>query len=718
LLKKIKLVQKFVLIMVLLAIIPLVIVGLSMININKDALQGTILDLHTHLAESLAEKIDEYIKTTKEYILFTIKSQEIEELTSTKREDMFKSILESNEDFVILSILNSEGNEIQKIYNPSLEIPTRLLNRGDEESFKEARKSFKNGKWGDRIYYSELYYKESDPRLSVAYPLGNDQYLFIIISLKRLWQKIYYATKVEASRVAYIVNEKGQIIGHPEIEKVREDVAHIEIVRDVLLRKFSGSKEFVDENGIKMVGACAPIRNLGWGIIIEQPKDEAYVSAIKMKRSALIWILLSIAMASLVGGVLARGMTRPILRIIKGAQRVAHGDFSKSVDVETHDELSQLADTFNFMTRELKKYIDMQADKIDAIIYSIGDGFVMTDFGGRLMLLNEQARKMLRIKQKTVAEKKLTDYIEEEDIKQNIQDILYARDEHMVKEIDLSFGTYRKFIKASKEIVKTREGVDIGIVIVLHDITLEKELEQMKDDFVHGITHDLRSPMTSIRGFVDVLKDGSTGELNEEQKEFLDIIDRSSSKLLGMINNILDVAKLETGKMELTLRELDFKDIITRVIEIIKPQADSGKIDLSAQYDGSIPFIKGDVPLLERVVTNLVGNALKFTPPGGKVIVSCKDLGEDVEVSISDTGEGIPPEYVDRIFDRFQQSPGEKRARTGTGLGLTISKYVVESHKGKIWVESEMHKGSKFTFQIPKSLRVDEKGEVACIPAG
>ncbi len=716
-LKRIPLLQKFILIMVLLAIIPLVIVGLSMININEDALQGTILDLHTHLAESLAEKIDEYIQTTKEYIIFTIKSQEIEELTSSEREEMFKSILESSEDFAILSILDRVGNEIQKIYNPSLEIPTRLLNRSDEECFKEAQKAFKSRKWGDRIYYSELYYKDSDPRLNVAYPFGNDQYLFIIISLKSLWQKIYHATKAEASRVAYIVNEKGQVIGHPEIEKVGEDVAHIEIVRDVNLRKFSGSKEFVDENGIMMVGASSPVQNLGWGVIIEQPKDQAYISGIKMKRSALMWILISIVMASLAGGFLARGMTQPILRIIKGAQRVAHGDFSKSVDVETHDELSQLADTFNFMTRELKKYVDMQADKIDAIIYSIGDGFVMTDFEGRLMLLNEQARKMLRIKQETVAEKKLTEYIEEDDIRQSIQDILYARDEHMVREINLSFGSYRKFIKASKEIVKTREGVDIGIVIVLHDITLEKELEQMKDDFVHGITHDLRSPMTSIRGFVEVLKDGSTGDLNEQQKEFLDIIDRSSAKLLSMINNILDVAKLETGKMELTLRELDFKDIIDRVIEIMKPQADSGKIELSVQYDGRIPFIKGDVPLLERVVTNLVGNALKFTPPGGKVKVFCKDLDKDIEISISDTGEGIPPEYVDRIFDRFQQSPGERRARTGTGLGLTISKYVVESHKGRIWVESELHKGSKFTFQIPKSLKLDEKGEVVCAHA-
>jgi signal transduction histidine kinase len=220
--------------------------------------------------------------------------------------------------------------------------------------------------------------------------------------------------------------------------------------------------------------------------------------------------------------------------------------------------------------------------------------------------------------------------------------------------------------------------------------------------------------MTSIRGFVEVLLDGSAGEINEEQKDFLKIIDASSQKLLGMINNILDVAKLETGKMKLALTDFDPKETVERVVKIMEPQAVKSGVKLLSQGLESVPQIRADSDLIERVIMNLVSNAIKFTPSEGRVDIIGQDLPDRIQITVADTGQGIPPDYLEKVFDKFQQAgmgTGEKR---GTGLGLTIAKYGVEAHLGKIWVESEMGKGSRFSFWLPKNLVKNEKGEIVC----
>ncbi len=221
--------------------------------------------------------------------------------------------------------------------------------------------------------------------------------------------------------------------------------------------------------------------------------------------------------------------------------------------------------------------------------------------------------------------------------------------------------------------------------------------------------------MTSIRGFIEVLLDGSAGEISEEQREFLEIIDGSSQKLLGMINNILDAAKLETGRMKLALTKFDPGETVERVIKIMEPQAAKSGVKLSSQGFDTFPSIKADSDLMERVIMNLVSNAIKFTPSEGSVDIIGQDLPEKIQITVSDTGPGIPSDYLDKVFNKFQQiGIGKDEKRRGSGLGLTIAKYGVEAHLGKIWVESEMGKGSKFSFWLPKKLVKNKKGEIVC----
>jgi len=711
---KIRLFHKFIFIMVILVVLPLSIVGLRMININRVALQDSILELHTHLAQSLAEKIDDYIDNLRGKLSFIITSQKIAQMSWSEKRVVLKSLLETSEDFVTISIVDSKGEEIIKVYNPEFETKPRLLNLRQDKLFIKAL--------GGSPDISSLYYVGDDPRLNIAYPMVGEQVIYIVVTLKELWHKIY-STIIGRTGFAFLVNKEGKIIAHPQKEKAKnfEDATRLAIVQEVLSGKTLGSKEFTDEMGVEMVGAYAPVKRLGWGMIVQQAKDDAYISAIKMKQNAILWIIVSIFGAALVGLLTARGLSRPILNLIVGAEKIAEGDFTHKVVVKTHDELLTLADTFNFMTQKLKEYNDLQIDRIitektktEAVIYSIADGIVMTDFSGRIMLMNRRAREMLQVSGEEVLDKNLMDYIGDQRIAHSLREIIEEKEKTVVKEIDFSQGPYRKFIKTGTNIVKTEKGKNLGVVTVLHDITLEKEIEKMKEDFIHSITHDLRSPMTSIRGFVEVLLDGSAGEINEEQRDFLKIIDVSSQKLLGMINNILDVAKLETGRMKLTLTDFDSKETIERVIKIMEPQAVKSGVKLSTRGFDSVPKIRADSDLMERVIMNLVSNAIKFTPSEGRVDIIGQDLPDRIQITVADTGRGIPPDYLDKVFDKFQQvgiGNGEKR---GSGLGLTIAKYGVETHLGKIWVESEMGKGSRFSFWLPKNLVKNEKGEIVC----
>jgi signal transduction histidine kinase len=215
--------------------------------------------------------------------------------------------------------------------------------------------------------------------------------------------------------------------------------------------------------------------------------------------------------------------------------------------------------------------------------------------------------------------------------------------------------------------------------------------------------------MTSIRGFLEFLLDESAGEINDQQREFLKIIDKSSLRLLDMINNILDIAKMETGSMPMELSTVNFKDITEEVFESLESQAQKDMVELNMETPPDLPDVVADKNLIHRAITNLVSNSLKFTPEGGSVTVRLSSDEEKMSVSVEDTGQGMPEEYVDKIFNKFEQVKGSKGKRKGTGLGLTITKYIVESHGGRIWAESELGKGSKFKFWISRDLKKDDE---------
>jgi two-component system sensor histidine kinase GlrK len=230
-----------------------------------------------------------------------------------------------------------------------------------------------------------------------------------------------------------------------------------------------------------------------------------------------------------------------------------------------------------------------------------------------------------------------------------------------------------------------------------------KELDQMKADFISYASHELRTPMTSLKEAVALMMDKVAGDLTEKQRELMGIIDEDCDRLLKLINDLLDLSKLESGLLPLNIQDSRIEDVVEKTLSAIRPIAESRGVYIGADLGNNIPAIPMDGFRIQQVLTNLLSNAIKFTDNGGRISIILNKEGNDIVVKVSDTGEGIPHDALGSIFDKFHQL-GDKKA--GTGLGLPIAKHIIESHGGRIWAESELGRGSIFSFTLPLRDRI------------
>jgi PAS domain S-box-containing protein len=349
-----------------------------------------------------------------------------------------------------------------------------------------------------------------------------------------------------------------------------------------------------------------------------------------------------------------------------------------------------------------------EASKSQAILESIADGVVVNNPQGQVILMNSAAEQILSRFRHDLVTTDVRHLIEAFDDPERTS-ALAVIEEMLSKastpsQIRVSSATLEmnsRVINAHMAPVIARHDEFLGIVTIFRDITKEVEADRAKSEFISTVSHELRTPMTAIKGYTDLLFAGAVGPLSDNQKHFLNVIKNNTGRLIALINDLLDISRIETGRVRFEPAPVKLGEIVSGVVEAMAARAQERGLTLTYEVDAGLPEVMGDRDRLFQVLTNLVGNAINYTPTGS-VTVEATNVGMAVQVSVRDTGVGIDPADIGRIFDRFYRSddPVVQEA-SGTGLGLPIVKMFVEMHGGRVWVDSEKGQGSTFTFILP-----------------
>ena len=456
-----------------------------------------------------------------------------------------------------------------------------------------------------------------------------------------------------------------------------------------------------------------------WMVLVSLPTSSAFYRVTEFTKRILSFTLISCLVVIAIALLVSQRIVTPIRQVTGAARAIGRGEFDQEIQVTSKDEVGILAEEFNSMRWNLKSAVKQLTDeekKMTAIVNSIAEGLILVDSSARVLHINPAAERLLNLSADDI-DKDFTEIIQNDELihifkedqrqislNKPVEQISSKNEEtSLISEITLVRHDERLVLRIIASPFLDENGLTLGTVYLFDDITREKEIDQMKSDFISLVSHELRTPLTSIIGFVSFILDGKAGAINDRQRNSLARVQRQSKRLAALINDLLDISRIESGRIQMEQEPVSLLEIVTQRIEEIRPQADEKSIQLDLTAPESVPEIRGDEARLGQVFTNLIGNAIKFTPNKGEVNVKLKVDGNLLHVEIIDTGPGIPAEERQKVFDKFYQlSDISTRQQGGTGLGLPITKSIVEAHGGKLWIDDgNQGKGSNFQFVLP-----------------
>lgn len=395
-------------------------------------------------------------------------------------------------------------------------------------------------------------------------------------------------------------------------------------------------------------------------------------------------------------------IANPVKELTAGIKQIANRNYSQRIHIKKGDEFGELAEAFNSMAMQLNEYensnlakIIFEKKRIDTIINGMKDPIIGLDEKQNILFANTTAIKILGLKENEIIGKYAPDVAVKNDLLRNL--------------INKNGGNASLKIYAddkesyfSKEILNiTVEDKAIGSVILLRNITQFKELDLAKTNFIATISHELKTPIASIKMSLKLLEDERIGKVNNEQEKLIHHIKEDTQRLLTITGELLDLAQVETGNIKLTKQLAEPRSIIDYATNALKMQAEQKHIAVKINCPADLPKVNCDLEKTAWVLVNFLSNAIRYSAENSEILMEAKTVAEGVQFSTTDHGKGIDPKYQNRIFDRFNKIPGEETGKSGTGLGLAISKEFIESQNGKIGVKSQVGQGSAFYFTLP-----------------
>jgi two-component system phosphate regulon sensor histidine kinase PhoR len=432
--------------------------------------------------------------------------------------------------------------------------------------------------------------------------------------------------------------------------------------------------------------------------------------------ASLRWTLfLGLLVASGLGLLGAYGFSRHLAQRVKRvaafSEQLARGNFPDDFfSIRGRDEIYALEENLNAMSAKVRDIIDRvvaEKEKADSILRCMIEGVLVLDPKGRVLVINEQAEKMFHVPHgRDIHGASVMEISRHPEMRRILQDVMTFdfSTRRYSKEVELDG---ERWFRVNAVGLKNVQSKPLGSILVFHDITDIKRFESMRSDFVANVSHELRTPLTAIRGYVETLLHTPPADPKDNQ-HFLAIIDRHSERLSRLTEDLLTLSDLESGKVRLSHQPVDVTQLIQRVLEIFWDQATKKNVELSQIVAPGLPALVGDIDRLQQLFINLIDNAVKYTPSGGRVTISASIFpatnGAEprLEIAVADTGPGIPEKDLPRLTERFYRvDKARSRDLGGTGLGLAIVKHIVQAHKGELTIESVLRKGTTVRVLLP-----------------
>ncbi|MBI1863201.1 HAMP domain-containing protein, partial [Candidatus Microgenomates bacterium] len=699
-------------------------------------------------ASDFAHQIESYVELKAIGLIIHSQTESLLSFNVPQSTRELQNLLLQDKDVDELSVIDAHGKETIHVDRNRVYQAGELLDQSSSLAFK-----IPTFVGGDR-YISSMYIdQKGQPSIYIAIPIVKPEsqqelqqlttsssgksrkvgeilgVLKANINLSNFWEQIV-AAKIGSHGYVFVVDDKGNTIAHRDksLSKRLANLRSVDAINKFVISLTSEQKapeqtvfQEVNEYGIPSLISYQKVNLTNWGVIAQVP-----LSDVLKDTNQISWFILLIVTSLLtvifLGSLwLSRIIVKPIYELQKGSDLIGAGDLNYQISLRTGDEIEELGAAFNSMTKNLKTAFDnverdkdiisAERNKVSIAISNIADAVILVDLEKNVIVFNKAAESITGYTAQEVLGRKIYNVIQVLDDKSpishdvycpvktgDVEALPYIRDEVEIH-ARLNAPVFVS-IKANPTVYGTT--VNAGCIITLHDLSQEKQLEKMKLDFVSMAAHELRTPITAIRGYLSVYLTENEKDMNADQKMLTHHVYLAAERLAALVESLLSVSRIDRSTFSISIMPSNWMETVQEVVNELALRAREKNISLSllAPQD-PIPTLSIDKLRMSEVLSNLILNAINYTPENGAITVSIDKRGGEVVTHIKDTGRGIASDAIPHLFTKFFRVSGKLEGVKGTGLGLYLSKAIVEKHGGKIWVESEMGHGSTFSFSLP-----------------
>ena len=520
-----------------------------------------------------------------------------------------------------------------------------------------------------------------------------------------------------------VMDEQGYILGINDqtLQSLIGTKSTDRDVQQVILLDAPSSYQYVKEDtNSRVLKNISPIYSMdNTGTLIGVLVMESNIESIYSQMSQTVSIFLNASVVAIIitivlAVIISRGITRPISEMRRQTANIADGDYSGKVTVYGADELGELAETINdlsYKVKDAQETTESERQRLDSVLRHMTDGVLATDRRGKIIIINSRAMDLLSISQDKAIGQSIMKVLKLGE-KFTFRQLLETQDELI---LNIPTDDQDTILRGEFSVIQRESGFISGLVCVLSDITEQEKVEQERRSFVSNVSHELRTPLTSVKSYTESLIDGAW-EDEEIAPEFLKVISTETDRMIRMITDLLNLSRMDQGKQDLNREFVSINELVAHIINrfemVLKSeQYRNKKYTIERDFTQRTLWVEIDQDKFIQVIDNIMNNAIKYSPDGGKITCKLMETHNSVVISITDEGLGIPRKDIGHVFDRFYRvDKARARSMGGTGLGLAISKEVVQLHGGKIWVTSVENKGSTFFISLPY-IPMDEEDE-------